>query len=173
MGEIVTVSPWMSKQHKLCGKHSQKRKAVGLNAYIVSTQHGYMEGQELHGNYSENALKAVHRVRDGQETVCKLLRLRVFLVTYDYGAPLQSNTWAEQRGYISRPFKPIQHVRSQKATLADPIKQPMCTTQKVHKQIMLPHQGTYTQSPKKGYISVMVTLQTVTAGPLRLLLSIM
>lgn len=81
----------MGKKHKWA-----KRQVVGLNAYIVSTQHGYMEGEELHGDNSEDALKAVHRVRHGQEIVRKLLCLRVFLVTYDYGAPLQTNTQAEQ-----------------------------------------------------------------------------
>lgn len=135
-------SPWKSKQQKLCEEHSQKKQAAGLNAYIISTQHGYMEGQELHGDNSENALKAVHCVRDRQEIVCKLLCLRVILVTYDNRPPLQRNTWAEQKGYISRPCKPIQYCQTKKAALADSTNHFLGRAERLHKQTL--QTSTYT-----------------------------
>lgn len=70
-------------------------------AYIISTQHGYMEGQQLHGDDCDNTLQAIHCVWHVQVLICKYLGIHILLVTYDNWAALKRPIdRQERRGYI-------------------------------------------------------------------------
>ena len=57
--------------------------------YVVSAQHGQVEGQQLQRDDAEDALQAVHRVRQLDRLVGVLHDVLVVTATQDDGAPLR------------------------------------------------------------------------------------
>lgn len=58
-------------------------RAFGPATYIISSQDGQMEGQELKGDDTEDALQAVHSVWQLNGLVGVLTHFRVILATED------------------------------------------------------------------------------------------
>ena len=66
--------------------------------YVISPQHGRVEGQQLHGDDRQHGLQAVHCVRHRYELTRLRLRVNIILVANKNGPPLKDVF--EKRGLV-------------------------------------------------------------------------